>query len=57
MILSVPCSAPKSLGLDVADQLPIVRLSFHGNNHYNSVVDSKHPPPLGDGMDVSFCNY
>jgi hypothetical protein len=32
--------------------IPTIRLSFHGGNHYNSVVDPKHPPPLGDGADA-----
>lgn len=31
--------------------VPVIRLSFHGKNHYNSVVDPAHPPPLGDGHD------
>jgi len=29
--------------------IPIVRISYHGSNHYNSVVDPAQPPPLGDG--------
>jgi len=39
---------PKPLGLAIYDSLPIMRLSFHGNNHYNSVVDPKQPPPIGE---------
>eukprot|EP00457_Paulinella_chromatophora_P000598 gb/GEZN01000598.1/.p1 GENE.gb/GEZN01000598.1/~~gb/GEZN01000598.1/.p1 ORF type:complete len:1111 (+),score=233.75 gb/GEZN01000598.1/:289-3333(+) len=31
--------------------IPVMRLSYHGGNHYNSVVDPKNPPPLGDGKD------
>uniref|UniRef100_A0A7S0CZY4 Deubiquitinating enzyme A n=1 Tax=Amorphochlora amoebiformis TaxID=1561963 RepID=A0A7S0CZY4_9EUKA len=29
--------------------LPIVRLSYHGKKHYNSVVDERNQPPFGDG--------
>lgn len=46
------------MGMDVSGaqnpseyRVPIVRLSFHGKNHYNSVVDPRHPPPLGDGSE------
>jgi len=28
-----------------------MRLSYHGSNHYNSVVNPKEPLPLGDGSD------
>jgi len=31
------------------EELKTVRLSYHGKNHYNSVVDEKDPPPYGDG--------
>lgn len=43
---------PKSLDTsgNVYD-VPVMRLSFHGNNHYNSVIDPKQAPPLGDGHD------
>mmetsp|Transcript_13987 Transcript_13987/g.19412 ORF Transcript_13987/g.19412 Transcript_13987/m.19412 type:complete len:545 (-) Transcript_13987:156-1790(-) len=35
--------------------LPVVRLSFHGNNHYNSLVDiNQEKFPLGDGKDAPF---
>eukprot|EP00455_Lapot_gusevi_P013248 TRINITY_DN16423_c0_g1_i1.p1 TRINITY_DN16423_c0_g1~~TRINITY_DN16423_c0_g1_i1.p1 ORF type:complete len:119 (-),score=48.42 TRINITY_DN16423_c0_g1_i1:82-414(-) len=36
-------------GLD--EKIPVVLLSYHGKNHYNSVVDPAHPPPLGDGKE------
>ena len=34
---------------DDRHSIPIVRLSYHGSNHYNSIVDPTHPPPIGDG--------
>lgn len=44
--------APKPLGLTSEEySVPVIRLSYHGSNHYNSVVDPRAPPPLGDGRD------
>jgi len=43
--------APKPLGLTGDHKIPIMRLSYHGANHYNSLIDPKSPPPLGDGAD------
>eukprot|EP00808_Paulinella_micropora_P010775 g2110.t1 len=42
----------RSIGIDQGS-LPLMLLSYHGGNHYNSVIDPHHPPPLGDGNDCS----
>ena len=34
---------------DHQNNVPVVRLSYHGKNHYNAVVDPTQPPPFGDG--------
>jgi hypothetical protein len=36
---------------DLNKLVKTVRLSFHGNNHYNSVINPSDPPPLGDGKE------
>ena len=38
----------------VAKELPTMKLSYHGASHYNSLVDPKKPPPLGDGAKSEF---
>ena len=49
---SAPASAASISHTGEKHSIPIIRLSFHGGNHYNSVVDPKYPPPLGDGADA-----
>jgi hypothetical protein len=46
--------APKPLGLFLSEHasIPTMRLSFHGGNHYNSLVDPRRPPPIGTGLDA-----
>lgn len=41
-------TGPKPLALDSlsGNNIPTMRLSYHGKNHYNSIVDAKMPPPL-----------
>jgi hypothetical protein len=41
-----------ALSAEQAAQIKTVRLSFHGNNHYNSVIDPADPPPLGEGQEA-----
>lgn len=31
------------------NEFSVMRLSYHGNSHYNAVIDPFNPPPLGDG--------
>ena len=38
---------PKPIG-DVCKDIPMIRLSFHGKNHYNSVVDPKNRKAIGE---------
>jgi len=43
---------PRPLGFKAGtsdDVIRTIRLSYHGANHYNSLVDPKEKPPLGDG--------
>jgi len=45
------------IGMNQQD-MKTVRLSFHGNNHYNSVLHPNDPLPLGDGgLSVDFSRY
>jgi len=43
--------------LQPSAQLVVLRLSFHGKNHYNSVVDPARPPPLEDGRSDTRVNF
>lgn len=55
-LVLIVIAAAKPLGMSDVDlaNVPVVRLSYHGGNHYNSVL-VRDPPtklPLGDGKDV-----
>jgi OTU-like cysteine protease/RNA binding activity-knot of a chromodomain len=43
---------PKPLDLESDLKLPLVRLSFHGKNHYNCVIDPNAKYPIGDDADT-----
>lgn len=42
---------PKPVGFSSVPGVPVVRLSYHGKSHYNSVLAAGEKLPLGDGRD------